>query len=340
MFADVAVIEVEAGKGGDGCVSFRREKYVPRGGPDGGDGGRGGDVVAVADPNVHTLLDLKSRRRFKARSGEPGRGRSQSGAAGEDVVLRLPPGTIVLDEETGRRLADLRVGDRVVLARGGAGGFGNEHFKTATDQAPRRATPGEEGERRRLRLELKLIADVGLVGAPNAGKSTLLAALTRARPRIAPYPFTTLAPNLGVTALDAERRLALADIPGLIEGASQGAGLGHDFLRHIERTRALCHVVELVAADGSSVVERHRMVRSELAQWSQELARKPEIVALSKVDLARDEAQIEEAIETLRSESGAGEVLAICAVTGQGLRELQEACWRLCRQQGEPVSAR
>jgi GTP-binding protein len=329
MFVDRAEITVRAGKGGDGCVAFRREKYVPKGGPCGGDGGKGGDVVFAADEGLNTLLDFRGRPNWEAAPGEAGRGKQQHGADGADLVIRVPPGTMVYDKATGELLADLKPGDRVVIARGGRGGFGNEHFKSPTNQAPKTAQPGEPGEVRELRLELKLIADVGLIGLPNAGKSTLLAALTSATPKIADYPFTTLSPQLGIAVLDPERRLVIADLPGLIEGAAEGAGLGHEFLRHIERTRLLVHVLDVQPPDGSNPADNYRLIRSEIASYSAALAEKPEIIALNKLDLL-DEAAQEKAVADLRRtlQLGASEpVYPISAATRRGTRELLEGIW-------------
>lgn len=322
-------------------MSLRREKYVPKGGPDGGDGGRGGDVVLLVDPSLDTLLGLTSSPHFFAGNGRPGKGKSMRGADGDDVMVTLPPGTLVYDKTTGELLADARsAGDRIVVARGGRGGFGNEHFKSATNQTPREATPGEPGEERTLQLELKLIADVGLVGKPNAGKSTLLAAVSRATPKVADYPFTTRSPNLGIAELDAagERRLVIADIPGLIEGAAAGAGLGHEFLRHIERTTAIVHLLDLAPVDGSDPAENYRAVRRELADYSPELATKPEIVALNKIDLvpaADRQETLARVVAALRG-LGAADPIAISGATGEGVRQLLESCWRAAGK-GEPV---
>ncbi|HEY2968179.1 MAG TPA: GTPase ObgE, partial [Casimicrobiaceae bacterium] len=251
-FIDEAVIEVIAGNGGNGAVSFRREKYVPRGGPDGGDGGRGGSIYAVADRNINTLIDYRYARIHRAKHGEKGRGADQYGRGAADIVLRMPVGTVIADAETGELVADLAVhGARALLAKGGQGGLGNLHFKSSTNRAPRQSTPGEAGEQRRLKMELKVLADVGLLGMPNAGKSTLIRAVSAARPRVADYPFTTLAPHLGVVRIDENRSFVVADIPGLIEGAADGAGLGHRFLRHLQRTRLLLHVIDLAPQDGA-----------------------------------------------------------------------------------------
>lgn len=283
MFLDHAVIEVKAGRGGEGAVSFRREAFIPQGGPDGGDGGKGGDIVLRCDPQLSTLLDYRYRQHYKADPGGRGQGANRTGGSGEALVLRVPPGTVVRDAETREFLGELvEPGDEVVVARGGRGGKGNAFFATATNQAPRNAQPGEEGEERRLELELKLIADVGLVGEPNAGKSTLLASVSRATPKVADYPFTTLTPNLGVVQLTGGRSFVIADIPGIIEGAHEGKGLGHQFLRHIERTRTLAL---LIPADALDVQEEYDKLLAELHSYSRELAEKPHCVVFSKADL-------------------------------------------------------
>ncbi len=330
MFIDQAVIQVKAGDGGRGSVSFRREKYVPKGGPDGGNGGHGGDVVLVADENVNTLLDFRGTFHWKAVSGEAGRAKQQTGADGAACIIRMPPGTMVYDNRDERLLCDLGPGDSIVIARGGKGGWGNEHFKRSTNQAPRQAGPGEPGEERELRLELKLIADAGIIGLPNAGKSTLLGAVTEATPKIADYPFTTVHAQLGIAPLDPSRRIVLADIPGLIEGASHGAGLGHDFLRHIERTRVIVHLLDAAPIDGTSPADNYRMVRQELAQHSALLAEKDELIVLNKMDLLPTQAERDAAVARLRRDLQLGHqvgVLAISAATGQGTRELIERVW-------------
>ncbi|MCL6510420.1 MAG: GTPase ObgE [Anaerolineae bacterium] len=291
MMYDVATIAVKAGRGGDGAMSFRREAYVPRGGPDGGNGGRGGDVILVVNPHLNTLAHFQHRRRFEAEDGRNGGGQNKTGRSGKPKYVEVPPGTVVRDAETGRVLGDLtRPGQQLVVARGGRGGRGNAMFATPTNQAPQIAENGEPGERRTLALELKLIADIGIVGLPNAGKSTLLAALTAARPKIADYPFTTLRPNLGVAHLDDERTVVLADIPGLIEGASQGVGLGLEFLRHIERTRVLIHLIDGLSDDP---LRDYQTVNREMAAFGHGLSDKPQIVAMTKMDLPDAQAAFE-----------------------------------------------
>lgn len=318
MFVDRVEIEVQGGRGGNGCVSFRREKYVPHGGPDGGDGGEGGSVVIVAKHGVNNLAALAHHKFWRAASGSPGSGANKQGKSADDLVIEVPPGTLLIDAKGGFTLKDLtHDGDQVIAARGGAAGRGNASFKTATNRAPRDHTPGGEGERRQLILELKVIADVGLIGKPNAGKSTLLSRLTRARPAIADYPFTTKYPNLGIVNVDGDRQFVLADIPGLIEGAHAGAGLGHEFLRHIERAGILVHLVEPSPADESDPVQNYHIIRDELAQYDDQLARRPEIVVVSKAELPG----AEEIHRQLESETH-GEVLLISAVTGQGLDQL------------------
>lgn len=330
MFVDQAQIIVTAGNGGDGCVSFLRMKYIPKGGPSGGDGGDGGSVILKADPSVNTLLDFRGRHHWKAGNAEPGRSKQQHGANGRDRIIRMPPGTLVYDAESDELLCDLGPDDTVVIARGGKGGFGNEHFKSAINQTPRQFIPGERGQHRTLRLELKLIADAGLVGMPNAGKSTFLSSVTRAEPKIADYPFTTLSPQLGIAELDPARRMVLADIPGLIEGAAGGAGLGHDFLRHIERTRVLVHMLDLVPLDGSDPIENYRTIRGELAGYSQLLAGKPEIIVLNKADLLPDDADRKEISDRIARELNLDRdenPMLISAATGKGTRQLLEALW-------------
>lgn len=318
MFVDRAQIEVQGGRGGNGCVSFRREKYVPKGGPDGGDGGAGGSVIVVAREGVNNLSALAHHKFWRAKSGEHGSGSNRYGKSAEDLIIEVPPGTVVYDAKGGFVLKDLmRDGDSVIAARGGEPGKGNLRFKTPTNRAPRDSTPGGEGEKREIVLELKVIADVGLIGKPNAGKSTLLSRLTRARPAIADYPFTTKHPNLGIVVVDGDRSFVMADIPGLIEGAHTGAGLGHEFLRHIERAGILVHLVEPSPADGTDPLENYRVIREELTQYDAKLGDRPEIVAVTKAELP-DAAAVREAL-ALKSNKN---VLLISAVTGQGLNQL------------------
>jgi GTPase len=318
MFVDRVEVEIEAGKGGDGCVSFRRELYVPNGGPNGGNGGNGGSVIIRAIEGVNSLVEYSHQKHWRAERGEPGKGSDRSGRNGLDLVMQVPPGTLMIDAESGLVLKDLvKHGDEVVAARGGRGGKGNASFKSATNQAPREATRGGTGEKRRVIFELKVIADVGLVGKPNAGKSTLLSRLSRARPEIADYPFTTKFPNLGQVVVDMDRTFVLADIPGLIEGASHGVGLGHDFLRHIMRAGILVHLVEPLPTDGSDPLENYRVIRQELVQYDPVLGERPEIIVVSKSELP-DSATIAEALQ----QTTGREVLLISAVTGAGLNKL------------------
>jgi GTPase len=329
MFVDEASIHVKAGDGGNGCVSFRREKYVPKGGPDGGDGGDGGSVVFVADVNKNTLLDFSGRHHWKAPRGQAGMGKKMYGKRGEDLVIPVPPGTVVYDSDLGIMIADLDASQkRAVIARGGKGGKGNWHFKSSTNQTPRYAEPGTEGQERNLRLELKLIADVGLVGMPNAGKSTLLSVVSAARPKIADYPFTTLDPQLGIAELSGDRRIVLADIPGLIEGAQHGAGLGHAFLRHIERTKVIVHLLDMFPMDGSDPAANYRKIRGELEAFSPELAQKREIVAANKMDLAVND----DALAKLQDELTDVEIFPISGATRQGVENLLEELWRMLHE--------
>ena len=329
-FVDEATIDVAAGHGGAGCLSFRREKCIPFGGPNGGDGGRGGSVWAVADRNLNTLVDYRYARRHEARNGEPGRGSDQFGAAGDDIVLRMPVGTIVTDLDSGAVVAELLVPDEPVLvAKGGDGGFGNLHYKSSTNRAPRQKTPGWPGEQRRLKLELRVLADVGLLGMPNAGKSTLIAAISNARPKIADYPFTTLHPNLGVVRVGPERSFVVADIPGLIEGAAEGAGLGHQFLRHLQRTRLLLHLVDLAPFDDSvDPVAQARAIVKELRKYDEALYRKPRWLVLNKIDMiAQDEraARMKDFVRRLRWK---GPVFEISALAREGLEPLLHAIYQ------------
>ena len=320
MFVDSVTVEVEGGRGGAGAEAFRREKGVPRGGPAGGDGGKGGDVVLVADKGLSTLSDYRYRRHHRAERGRHGEGSNRTGRSGRDLELRVPPGTIAVDDGSGGVLGELLSADeRLIVARGGRGGRGNAGFASPTHRSPRRWEPGEEGERRVLRFELKLLADLGLVGEPNAGKSTLLSRISRARPKIADYPFTTLTPNLGVVELPDFRSFVVADIPGIVEGAHRGRGLGHRFLRHIERTRALAILLPSDAADPEALLAR---LRHELERYSSRLAELPYAVVLSKMDLRPPEADAP-ALEA----PGAWDTYRVSAVTGEGLKALLEGCW-------------
>src|ERR1700704_502749 len=323
-FVDEARIEVHAGDGGDGIVSFRREKNVPRGGPDGGDGGSGGSVYAGADRNVNTLVDYRFARIHRARDGERGRGAQCSGKGADDVVLRVPAGTVIMDAETGETVADLAVHEQIaLLARGGKGGLGNVNFKSSTNRTPRRATPGEPGEHRTLKLELKVLADVGLLGLPNAGKSTFIRAVSAARPKVADYPFTTLHPHLGVVRAGIDRSFVIADIPGLIEGAAEGAGLGHQFLRHLARTRLLLHIVDLTQEDPAGDA---RVIAAELKKYDDTLYRKPRWLLFNKIDAVEDaDARIRKTLNQLRWKRPWFKVAAISAT---GTKDLCRAVAR------------
>ncbi|MEW5893182.1 MAG: Obg family GTPase CgtA [Pseudomonadota bacterium] len=323
-FIDEATIEVIAGKGGNGSASMRREKFVPKGGPDGGDGGKGGSIYAVADRNLNTLVEFRYTRMYRAQNGENGRGSDCYGKGGEDLILRVPVGTLIHDADTGEVIADLaRDGQRALLARGGKGGLGNLHFKSSTNRAPRQFTHGEPGEERRLRLELKVLADVGLLGMPNAGKSTFIRAVSAARPKVADYPFTTLHPNLGVVRVDANRSFVIADIPGLIEGAAEGAGLGHQFLRHLARTRLLLHIVDLAPFDpAADPVHEARAIVEELRKYDAELYAKPRWLVLNKTDLI-PESERQAKIQAFIQDYGwQGPVFAISAISGEGCQPL------------------
>lgn len=335
-FVDEAIIDVAAGAGGAGCVSFRREKFIPFGGPNGGDGGRGGSVWAVADRNINTLIDYRYARRHEAKNGEQGRGSDQFGAAADDIVLRMPVGTIVSDADTGEPIVELLEHDvKVLICKGGDGGFGNLHFKSSTNRSPRQKTPGWPGEAKKLKLELRVLADVGLLGMPNAGKSTLIAAISNARPKIADYPFTTLHPNLGVVRVGPERSFVVADIPGLIEGASEGAGLGHRFLRHLQRTRLLLHIVDLAPFDDEvDPVKQARAIVAELKKYDPKLHAKPRWLVLNKLDMvpeAEREARVQDFVRRYRWK---GPVFAISALAREGLQPMVEAIWHhVARQQ-------
>jgi len=323
-FIDEARIEVHAGKGGDGAVSFRREKYVPRGGPDGGNGGRGGSIFARADRNINTLIDYRYKRIFRAEDGKKGQGKQCAGRGAEDVWLRVPVGTMVRDRASGGLIADLTSHEQVaLLARGGEGGLGNVNFKSSTNRAPRHATPGTPGESRELYLELRVLADVGLLGMPNAGKSTFIRAVSSARPKVADYPFTTLNPGLGVVQVDIGRSFVVADIPGLIEGAAEGAGLGHQFLRHLARTRLLLHIVDIAPLDPhADPVREARAIASELKRYDPALHRKPRWLVLNKADLLAAEDRGRIVSEFARRLRWKGPLFLISAATGEGCREL------------------
>ncbi|MBN8505392.1 MAG: GTPase ObgE [Burkholderiales bacterium] len=337
-FVDEVTIDVVAGNGGSGCASFRREKFIPFGGPDGGDGGRGGSVWALADRNLNTLIDYRYARRHEARNGEAGRGSDCFGAAAEDIVLRMPVGTIVRDAETDELLAELLEADqKVLLAKGGDGGFGNLHFKSPTNRAPRQKTPGWPGEAKALKLELRVLADVGLLGQPNAGKSTLIAAVSNARPKIADYPFTTLYPNLGVVRVGPEQSFVMADIPGLIEGAAEGAGLGHQFLRHLQRTRVLLHLVDLAPLDEAiDPVAEAKAIVAELKKYDPELHAKPRWLVLNKIDMIpaeEREAKVKDFIKRFRWK---GPVHCISGLTREGCEPLLRAIYEYVAEQKAP----
>lgn len=319
-FVDEATIDVAAGDGGNGCASFRHEKFKEFGGPDGGDGGRGGHVLAVADASLNTLVDFRYTRRFEARRGEHGKGSDMFGVKGDDIVLKMPVGTIISDAESGEVLFELLVpGEQVTLAKGGDGGFGNLHYKSSTNRAPRQKTPGWPGERRTLQLELKVLADVGLLGMPNAGKSTLIAAISNARPKIADYPFTTLYPNLGVVRVGPEKSFVVADVPGLIEGASEGAGLGHQFLRHLQRTRLLLHLVDVAPFDeGVDPVQQARAIVAEIKKFDPGLHAKPRWLVLNKLDMVPAEAREARVKDIVRRLRHKGPVFEISALTREG----------------------
>ena len=323
-FIDEARIEVIAGDGGNGSASFRREKFVPQGGPDGGDGGRGGSIFAIADRNINTLIDYRYARIHRAKRGENGRGADQYGRGAEDVVLRVPVGTTITDADSGEVIADLTAHEqRALLAKGGAGGLGNLHFKSSTNRAPRQFTRGGEGEKRHLRLELKVLADVGLLGLPNAGKSTFIRAVSAARPKVADYPFTTLAPSLGVVRADEGRSFVVADIPGLIEGAAEGAGLGHQFLRHLTRTRLLLHIVDLVPPDpDADPVADAKAIVAELAHYDPALHAKPRWLVLNKLDLVPEDERAAAVKAFVRRYRWKGPVYPIAAISGEGCRPL------------------
>ena len=331
MFIDIARIFVQSGKGGDGMSSFRHEKFVPKGGPNGGDGGQGGNVVLVADRNVNTLVDFRFRRLFKAKPGGKGEGSNKYGRNAEDLVITVPLGTIVKDEETGQVMADLsRDGQRAIVAKGGRGGRGNWHFRTSANRTPTFAERGEPGEERWLRLELKVLADVGLLGYPSVGKSSILRKVSAAQPEVAAYHFTTLNPILGVVNLPDHRSFVMADIPGLIDGASEGVGLGHDFLRHIERTKILIHVIDVSGIEGRDPIEDYEKINAELAKYSEKLSRKQQIVAANKIDLLGDSDNLERLMDYMAAHGV--EVYPICAMTGEGMDKLLERVWTMLEE--------
>jgi GTP-binding protein len=328
MFIDEAKIWVKAGDGGNGCVSFRREKYIPKGGPDGGDGGRGGNIYFQAVENLDTLMDFAGKHHWQAQKGQPGSGNNKHGANGQDLIIDVPPGTLIYDVDLGLLLKDLdAVAMKVRICRGGRGGKGNKAFATPTNQTPRHATPGKKGQERNIKLELKLIADVGLVGMPNAGKSTLISRCSAARPKIADYPFTTIEPVLGIVELSDFRRFVMADIPGLIEGAHSGAGLGYEFLKHIERTRIIVHILDIMPTVGSDPAANYQTIRNELEQYSKALAQKEEIIVANKIDLDPDGKRVNDLRKKLNRN-----VCSISAVTGEGVRELSESLWQKVKE--------
>ena len=328
MFIDEAQIWVKAGDGGNGCMSFRREKFVPRGGPNGGNGGRGGNVYFQAVENLDTLMDFTGKHHWRAQNGTDGSGNNKHGANGQDLIIPVPPGTLIYDVDLNLLLKDLnKVALLVCICRGGKGGKGNKAFATPTNQAPRTTTHGKKGQERNIRLELKLIADVGLVGLPNAGKSTLISRCSAARPKIADYPFTTTEPVLGIVELSDFRRFVMADIPGLIEGAHNGAGLGFEFLKHIERTRIIVHIIDIMPTVGSDPVGNYRAIRSELEQYSKALAKKEEVIIANKIDLDPDGKIVKDLKKKLNKT-----VYPISAITGQGIKELTELLWRKVKE--------
>ena len=334
-FVDEAFIDVSAGDGGAGCVSFRHEKYKEFGGPNGGDGGRGGHVFAMADSNLNTLVDFRFSRRHDAKRGEHGMGSDMFGAAGEDITLKMPVGTIISDADTGEQLFELLTpGEMITIAKGGDGGFGNMRFKSAINRAPRQKTPGWPGDKKNLKLELKVLADVGLLGMPNAGKSTLITAISNARPRIADYPFTTLHPNLGVVRVGPEQSFVVADLPGLIEGASEGAGLGHLFLRHLQRTRLLLHVVDLAPFDEAvDTVAQAKAIVNELKKYDPELYRKPRYLVLNKLDMVPAELRAEVVRDFVKRFKYKGPVFEISALTREGCEQLTRAAYQHIKAQ-------
>jgi len=328
MFIDEAKIWIKAGDGGNGCLSFRREKYVPKGGPDGGNGGKGGNIYFQAVKNLDTLIDFAGKHHWRAQNGQPGSGKNKHGANGKHLVITVPPGTLIYDCDLNILLKDLsKAGMKVCVCRGGKGGRGNKAFATPTNQAPRTTERGKKGQQRNIRLELKLIANVGLVGMPNAGKSTLISRCSAARPKIADYPFTTTEPVLGIVELSDFRRFVMADIPGLIEGSHNGAGLGIEFLRHIERTRILVHILDIMPVDGSDPAENYKTIRNELKLYSKALAKKQEVIVANKIDLDPDGKIVKDLRKKLKKK-----VHPISAVTGAGIKELTELLWQKVKQ--------
>lgn len=339
MFADRARIFIRSGKGGDGHVSFRREKYVPNGGPDGGDGGRGGDVIFVVDEGLNTLIDFRNVRKYKAQDGEPGGKRNCRGKDGEDIIIKLPSGTVVKEAESGQVITDMS-GDnkRVVILQGGRGGNGNQHYATSTMQAPKYAQPGQPAQELELILELKVIADVGLVGFPNVGKSTFLSRVTNARPKIANYHFTTLNPNLGVVDLEGTGGFVIADIPGLIEGASEGIGLGHEFLRHIERTKVLIHIVDAAGTEGRDPIQDIYAINKELEAYNADIAKRPQVIAANKIDVINDSENNPVAAIRAEFEPKGIKVFPISAVSGEGVKELLYHVYEMVQNIGDEVT--
>jgi GTP-binding protein len=328
MFIDKAKIWVKAGDGGNGCMSFRREKFIPKGGPDGGDGGKGGSVYFQAVEDLDTLMDFAGKHHWRARNGQPGSGSNKHGADGQDLIIKVPPGTLIYDAELELPLKDLNeIGMKVCICRGGRGGKGNKAFATSTNQTPRYAEPGKKGQERNLRLELKLIADIGIVGMPNAGKSTLISRCSAARPKIADYPFTTLEPVLGIVELSDFRRFVMADIPGLIEDSHRGAGLGIEFLKHIERTRIIVHILDIMPVDGSESAKNYKAIRKELKLYSKALSEKEEVIVANKIDLDPDGKIVKELKKKIRKK-----VYPISAVTGNGVKELTELLWEKIKE--------
>ncbi len=339
-FVDEALIKVEAGNGGHGCLSFRREKYVPRGGPDGGDGGDGGSVYFVASEDINTLIDFRYQRRFKAQNGEPGKGGNCTGKSGEDLHIPVPRGTMVFDVDSGQLIADVReTGKPVLIAQGGFHGLGNTRFKSSINRAPRQTSPGSPGDRKHLRLELRVLADVGLLGLPNAGKSTLIRSVSSAKPKVADYPFTTLHPNLGVVRVAQYKSFVMADIPGLIEGAADGAGLGHRFLKHLSRTGILLHLVDLLPDDGADPVHSVNAIANELAEYDEELVKKPRWLVINKIDRFHDAEERQQHIDALLNAlDWKDKYFAVSALTGEGTEALCYAVMDYLEETGQAES--